>query len=74
MFLNIELVEWLGYLASAVLVISLTSKSIIRLRILNTIGCILFIIYGSIIGTWPVVISNSMIVVINLYYLNQLMK
>ena len=74
MLLNIEIIEWVGYLASALIVISLTSSNIIRLRVINSLGCILFVIYGSAIGTWPVVISNSLIIIINMYYLYKIKK
>ena len=38
-------IEWVGYAASLFIVLSLTMTSIIKLRIINSIGCLLFIIY-----------------------------
>ena len=67
-------IEYLGYLASLLIVISLTMKNIMWLRIVNTLGCICFTMYGLVVGAYPVAISNAAIIVINLYYLNILRK
>lgn len=67
-------VEWIGYAASAGIVISLLMTSIKKLRIINTIGCILFVIYGVFVKAYPVVISNSLIVLINIYNLFMINK
>lgn len=72
--MTINWVEWIGYLASIFIVISLMMTSVVKLRIINTVGCILFVIYGVIVGAYPVVISNSIIVFINLYRLYQVKK
>lgn len=70
--LSVNLVEWIGYAASAFIVISLMMTSIIKLRIINSIGCLLFVIYGIYVGAYPVVISNAIIVLINIYNLYKL--
>ena len=61
--------EYIGYLASAVLLLSFMMKKMTTLRIINTIGCGIFILYGSLIGSFPVIITNVAICLINLYYL-----
>ncbi|GGG54811.1 uroporphyrinogen decarboxylase [Bizionia arctica] len=69
-FFGIEFTEWVGYAAMAVLLISFTMKDVKKLRIINTIGCILFVTYGFMLQTsWPIIISNGAIACINLYYL-----
>lgn len=35
-------IEWVGYAAYLFIVLSLTMTSIIKLRIINSIGCLLF--------------------------------
>lgn len=67
--LGIPLTEWIGYLASFFVAISFFMKNIITLRIVNTIGCIAFIIYGVLIDSWPVIVTNAIIVGVNAYYL-----
>ena len=69
---GIPWIEWIGYSASALIVISLIMTSVVKLRVLNTAGCVLFVVYGFIIGAYPIAISNLMIVLINLYHLYKL--
>lgn len=72
--LNIPIVEWIGYIASALVLISLMMASILRLRILNLIGATIFCIYGLLIGSYPVAAMNFLIVLSNIYYLLKLRK
>ncbi|MCK5697793.1 MAG: hypothetical protein KAI02_06505 [Gammaproteobacteria bacterium] len=65
-------VEWFGYLASFVVLISLTMTSIIKLRVINFIGCVLFAIFAYLIGSVPTVFMNIGIACINLYFLYQI--
>ncbi len=69
-FLNVPLTEWVGYLASAVLLVSFTMKSMRNLRLVNSMGAILFVVYGFMLATsWPIIITNAAILGINSYYL-----
>ncbi|RXJ02168.1 hypothetical protein DS745_07165 [Anaerobacillus alkaliphilus] len=61
--------EWLGYLASLIVLISLLMSSIIKLRWINLIGSSLFSLYGFLIGALPVGFMNLGIAIINIYYL-----
>lgn len=69
---NVPYIEWVGYAASIFIVISLTMTDIIKLRIINTIGCLLFIMYGMTVHAYPVALSNAIIVLINIYNLYKL--
>lgn len=69
---GIPLIEWIGYAASVLIVISLIMTSVVKLRIVNTAGCALFVFYGFVVGAYPVAISNLLIVLINLYHLYKL--
>ena len=61
--------EWIGYLASLILMISFLMKNIITLRTINSIGAILFIVYGFMLATsWPIIITNVFILGVNLIY------
>jgi len=69
---DISLTEWVGYLASLVLMISFLMKNINTLRIINSIGAILFVIYGIMLVTsWPIIITNTFILGVNIYYLTK---
>lgn len=62
-------VELIGYLASALIVLSLLMASVLKLRIINLVGATVFTVYGLLIGSWPVILTNAAIVVIDIYYL-----
>lgn len=69
---DISLTEFVGYLASLVLMVSFLMKNIITLRIINSIGAILFVVYGFMLATsWPIIISNAFILGVNIYYLTK---
>jgi hypothetical protein len=62
--------EIIGYIASLLVLVSFLMRNVNKLRIVNTIGCMVFIIYGILLG-WsiPIIITNAAIVLINGYYL-----
>jgi len=69
---NIEMIEWLGYLGSVFVAVSLMMTSIIKLRIINMLGAVCFAVYGFTIHAMPVAVINSALIVINLYYLGRI--
>jgi hypothetical protein len=66
--------EYIGYLASALVLVSFLMKNMTYLRIINTVGCVFFILYGLLLPSIPIVITNVAIVLVNLYYLFQLTR
>lgn len=69
-FLGITMTEWIGYIAMVLLLISFMMKDVKRLRIINSIACAFFVVYGFMLATsWPIIISNGAIIGINFYYL-----
>ncbi|MFZ4106817.1 uroporphyrinogen decarboxylase [Flavobacterium sp.] len=72
---DINLTEWIGYAASLVLMISFLMKNMNTLRIVNSIGALLFVVYGIMLSlSWPIIISNTFILGVNVYYLNKYFK
>ncbi|WP_455538243.1 YgjV family protein [Terrisporobacter sp.] len=69
---SFEKIELVGYSASIFIAISLTMTDIFKLRIINSIGCLLFIIYGLNVGAYPVALANTIIITINFYNLYKL--
>lgn len=61
--------EIIGYLGSIALLISMLMTSVVRLRVINTIGCFLFIVYSLAIKSYPVAILNICIAVVNIVYI-----
>lgn len=67
---GIPIAEWIGYLASLGILISFLMKDIQKLRLINSVGCLLFAVYGFLLDvSWPIVVTNVSIVIINLFYL-----
>ena len=66
-----ELNDIIGYLAMGFVLVSFMMKQVKMLRIINTIGCALFIVHGFLLipVNWPIVATNVAIVLINIYYL-----
>ncbi len=67
--LGITLTEWIGYAASLGVLVSFLMKDIKVLRIVNSIGCALFVVYGFMLGSIPIIVTNVAILVVNAYYL-----
>ncbi|QLE00369.1 YgjV family protein [Galbibacter sp. BG1] len=61
--------ELIGYAASLGVLLSFFMKEIRRLRIVNSMGCLLFIIYGVLLPSLPIIITNAAILGVNFYYL-----
>jgi hypothetical protein len=60
---------WFGYLASLLLALGLMVNNDLRFRWLNTGGNIAFITYGTIINAIPVILTNVILLCINVFYL-----
>ena len=63
------IIESIGYLGSFLVLVSFLMTSIVKLRIVNSIGGIVFTIYALIIHSYPTAIMNLCLVGINIYYL-----
>ncbi len=59
----------IGYSASLLLAISLLVNNDLKFRWLNTGGCICFIGYGILIQAFPIILTNTILLLINLFYL-----
>lgn len=66
----LDMVGWIG---SAILVWSLLQTRILRLRLINLVGCLILIAFNAIAGVWPMFGLNVVLALINLYYLRSMM-
>lgn len=64
-------VEAIGYAASALVVLSLTMRSILRLRLISLCGSATFLTYGVLIESTPIIITNLCIAGINVWFLRK---
>jgi len=67
--LGVSGTELIGYLASLFVLLSFLMRNITTLRYVNSIGCLFFVAYGALLDSWPVIITNVAIVLVNVYYL-----
>ncbi len=66
---RINMVEILGYVAMIIVLVSFTMKDMMKLRMLNSIACAMFVVYGIIHETTPIVIMNILVILVNVFYL-----
>lgn len=69
--LAVDTTEILGYIASAIVVTSLTMSSVVRLRLLSLLGSATFLVYGILIDSVPIILTNVAIATINLAFLTK---
>ena len=67
MLFNISWLEWVGYVSSVLVAVSLTMSSIKKLRWYNLMGAAIFSFYGFAIQAYPVGVLNLFIVLANVY-------
>ena len=66
------MIELIGYLGSALVVVSMLMSSVVKLRVINTIGSGIFAAYALMIHSYPTALMNICLVGINIYNLLKL--
>jgi len=66
-----EVVGWVG---SALVVLSLTQARVLRFRWINLAGAVVATAYNAVFGIWPFVAMNGAIAVIDVYWLWRLLR
>jgi hypothetical protein len=70
-------VSWtdaLGWFGSALLVFSLLQARVLRLRVLNTVACVILVVFNALIGVWPMVAMNVVLAAINLFFIVRMLR
>ena len=67
-------IEMIGYFSSLLVVVSMLMSSVIKLRVINSIGSGIFAVYALIIHSYPTAMMNICLVAINIYNLVRLSK
>lgn len=68
------IIELIGYLGSTLVVVSMLMSSVVKLRVINTIGSCISATYALIIHSYPLALMNICLIVINCYNLVKLLK
>ena len=63
------LIELFGYLGSFLVLISFLTTSLVKLRVINTIGSLIFMIYALIIHSYPTALMNGFLIIINIHHI-----
>ncbi len=64
----------LGWGGSALLVYSLLQASVLRLRVLNAIACVILIVFNGVLEVWPMVGMNTVLVAINAWFIVKMLQ
>lgn len=67
-------IELIGYLGTAMIAVAMFMTSMVRLRIINSLGSITFSIYALLIHSYPTALLNFILVGINIYQLVRLRR
>ena len=68
------ILEAVGYIGTALVIISMLMTSVVKLRVINTVGSIFSFVYALIWNTYPVAVMNICLIIINVYNLIKLFK
>ncbi len=66
------LLELFGYLGSFLVIVSMLMTSVVKLRIINTVGSVIFCIYALCIHSYPTAAMQVCLIAINLFSLYKL--
>lgn len=61
--------ELIGYAASALVAVSLLTSNVLRLRVLNLAGAVVFVVYAALTDAWPVLAVNLFVAAIDLWHI-----
>ena len=67
-------VEVIGYIGSALVVVSMLMTSVMKLRVINMIGSLIFAGYALIIKSYPTALMNIALVIINIVNMKKLLS
>lgn len=67
------MVDILGWIATAVVLLSMTFKSMFKLRVVNSVACVLWVGYGYLIMNNPTMFVNAAILITHIiwFYKNE---
>lgn len=69
---NAWIIELVGYIGSLLVVVSMLMSSVLKLRVINMSGSVIFMCYALIIRSYPTAVMNFALTIINIYHLYRL--
>ena len=70
-FVDILQNEWLGIIASTIVLVSFLTTNQIKTRIINSVGCVGFIIYGLMLPAYSTAFMNIAMLVVHIVFLTK---
>ncbi|MBR6158855.1 MAG: YgjV family protein [Lachnospiraceae bacterium] len=67
-------IEMIGYFGSALVLVSMLMTSVVKLRLINLTGSVIFAVYALIIRSYPTALMNIALAGINIFYLVRIFK
>lgn len=71
---ELNAVELLGLVAAVVVAVSLSLSNPVKLRAINGVGAVMWVVYGSLIGSTSVVLLNVWIFIADVWHLRKLLS
>lgn len=62
------MIDIFGYIGTVLILYSFTIESIYKLRFINSVGSVFWIVYGIGIMAWPTIIVNGCVLCIHSYW------
>ncbi|MBR4791269.1 MAG: YgjV family protein [Treponema sp.] len=69
-----QIIEIIGYIGSALVIVSMLMTSVVKLRVINTIGSVIFCTYALCIHSYPTAAMQVALIIINLINLHKLLN
>ena len=70
-FLEILENEWLGIVASVFILVSFLTTNQIKTRIINFVGCVVFVVYGFLLPAYSTAFMNLAMIVVHIVFLTK---
>lgn len=67
-------IEAVGFCGSALAILTYWMREMIPLRIAAVLGCLCFLVYALLIGSYPLILMEATLLPINLYRLAELLR
>ena len=67
-------IELIGFAGSALAVLTYWMREMLPLRVAAVLGCICFLIYATVLGSYPLILMEAMLLPINAYRLLELLR
>lgn len=70
-FVEILKNEWIGLVASAIILVSFLTSNQIKTRIINSVGCVVFVVYGILLPSYSTAFMNSAMLIVHAVFLTK---